>query len=198
MERKTIRPHFWKDALWVYPALMLILGAGFSVFMWRLCGGKPEWLGLSVIMNALILPIFFLLWLDNISNRAIFEENSVIFKGFLHKQTIDYKNILSISFTNLSNATLTYFNPKLGKNQSSDLFIWNYSINILIDEIKKRTGIMVNGYPDTVNRRNLRGKLWFLLIMLLTIVIIIAAMWNVPETKLINRTTSTSTSDTAE
>ncbi|MDD5341243.1 MAG: hypothetical protein PHC97_02265 [Patescibacteria group bacterium] len=182
-EIKKIKPKFFGDVLWFYPALMLIMGIGFSIFMWRLSGSKPYWPGLSVIMNILIQPIFFLLWLDNLSNRAIFEKNQLILKGFLHKKKIEYKNIRSITFSDLDPAALIYFNPKLNKNRYIQLFIWNHSINILIDEIKKRANIKVNGYPDKINRRNFYGKIWFLVIMALTIGAIDVMFWQAPELK---------------
>jgi len=178
-----IKPKFWGDTLWFYPALMLILGGGFSIFMWRLSGGKSEWLGLSVIMNLLIQPIFLLLLIDNFSNRAVFEENQLVLKGFLHKKKIEYKNIQGIAWSDLQPAVLIYFNPKINKNQYARLFIWNHSINLLIDEIKERTNIKVTGYPDKVNYRNFYAKIWFLVIMALTLGAIDAMFWQAPELK---------------
>jgi len=183
MNQIKIKPKFWGDALWVYPVSMLVLGVGFSIFMWRLSGGKPYWMGLSVIMNFLIQPIFFLLWIDNLSNRAVFEENQLVLKGFLHKKKIEYKHIRGITFSDLEPATLIHFNPKLNKNGYTRLFIWNRSINLLIDEIKKRADIKVNGYPDKVNRRNFYGKIWFLVIMALTVAAIDVMFWKTPELK---------------
>lgn len=178
-----IKPKFWADALWVYPFLMLILGMGLSVFMWRLCKGDAQWMGLSVIMNLLTQPIFLLLWIDNLSNKAIFEDNQVILKGFLHKKIIVYKDIQSIAFSDLTQPTLYYYNPKLNRQDFMNLFIWNHSINILIDEIKKRTNIKVDGYPDIVNRRNFNAKIWFLSMILLTFTIICFIFWSMPELK---------------
>lgn len=151
---------------------MLIFGIGFSIFMWLLSNGGPEWMGLSVIMNILIQPVFLLLWIDNSSNRAIFKERELILRGFLHKKVIEYKNIRAITFSDLYPAVLVYFDPKRNRNNFTQLFIWNHSINRLIDEIKKRTGIKVNGYPDKFSKRNFKGKIWFLIMMALAIAFI--------------------------
>ncbi len=177
MNKLKIKPKFWGDALWVYPALMLIFGGGMSIFMWRLSGGKPEWLGLSVLDNILIQPIFLLLCIDNLSQRAIFEEDRLVLKGLFYKKKIEYKDIRSIMFSDLQPAVLVYFNLKLNRNQSTRLFIWNHSISILIDEIKKRANIKVDGYPDKVNRRNSHAKIWFVVIMALMFVAIGVIFW---------------------
>lgn len=129
-------------------------------------------MGLSVIMNILIQPIFLLLWIDNVSNYAIFEENQLILKGFLYKTVIEYKNIRDITFTDLTQAILVHFNPKFQMNMYTRLFIWNYSIRPLIDEIRKRAGLPFHSYPDKVNRANFNGKVWFLGIMALTIAVL--------------------------
>jgi hypothetical protein len=178
-----IKSKFWSDALWFYPILMLILGGGFSVMMWRLSDSKFDWIRLSIIMNLLFQPIFLLLWIDSLSNSVIFEEKQVIFKGFFHKKKIEYANIIGISFSVLENATLVYFNQKLNRNEYMRMFIWNYSTNLVIDEIKKRTSIKVNGYPDKFNRRNLYAKIWLLVIMLLIIMTIDALFWKPIELK---------------
>ncbi len=179
--RLIIKPKFWADALWVYPTLMLVLGVGFSVFMWRLSKGDSQWMGLSVIMNFLIQPIFLLLWIDNISNKAIFEDDKMILKGFLHKKIIEYKNIQSIAFSDLTQPTLFYYNSKRNRQDFVNLFIWNHSINSLIDEIKKRANIKVDGYPDAVNHRNFNAKIWFLAMILLTMIIMCGFFWNMPD-----------------
>jgi len=179
----VIKPKFWGDALWFYPALMLVFGAGFGIMMWRLAAGKPEWIGLTVIMNFLIQPIFFLLWIDNLSNRAVFEEKQVVLKGFLHRKKIEYANIRGIFFSELENVSLAYFNPGRNRNECLRMFIWNRSINALIDEVKKRTSIKVDGYPDKVNRRNFQAKVWFLAIMFLTVAFFDVIFWQPPELK---------------
>jgi len=183
MNNLTIKPKFFRDALWVYPLLMLILGVGFSIFMWRLSKGEDYWMGLSFLMNLIIQPIFLLLWIDNVSNRAVFKEDRLILKGFLHKKEILYKDIKGIIFSDIQQPFLVYYDLKFGGNNSIQLPIWNYSINLFIDEVKKRSGIEVNGYPDKVNRINFRGKIWFVIIMALTIGVINIFFWNPPELK---------------
>lgn len=126
----------------------------------------------------------FLLWIDNLSNKAVFEDDRVILKGFLHKKIIVYKDIQSIVFSDLTQPTLYYYNPERNRQDFVNLFIWNHSINILIDEIKKHSHIKVNGYPDVVNRRNFYGKIWFLAIMLLTMVIICVVFANIQSKNL--------------
>lgn len=178
-----IKPNFWKDALWFYPTFMLIMGIGFSIFMWRLTKEDSSWLGLSVIMNLLIQPIFLLLWIDNISNRAIFEEDQLILKGFLHKKKIAYEDISEITFSDIQPANLIYFDRKIQGRKLLPLPIWNYSINLFIDEIKNRTDIKVNGYPDKINKVNFNGKIWFLVMTALTIIGMIVVVWNGADIK---------------
>lgn len=178
-----IKPKFWGDTLWFYPALMLVIGGGFGVFVWRLCHGESYWLGLCVLENLLIQPIFLLMWIDSLLNTAVFEENQLILKGFLHKKKIEYRNIVGISFSGLEQPTLIHFNPKLGKKEFTRLFVWNHSINILIDEIKKRANITVNGYPSEINKHNFSGKIWFLIIMAVTIGLLVASFWKMPGLK---------------
>lgn len=178
-----IKPKFWQDALWFYPAFMLIIGIGFSVFMWRLSRGESYWFGLSFIMNLIMQPIFLLLWIDSLSNRAIFEEDQLIIKGSLHKKKILYKDIKELGFSDLQPAYMIYFNQKLGKNMYERLFIWNYSINIFIDEVKKRTNLAINGYPTKINKMNFNGKIWFIIIMALTLILMNVAIWNADVSK---------------
>jgi len=177
----TIKPKFWGDGLWFYPALMLIFAGGFSLMMYRLMEGKPEWLGLALIMNILILPIFFLLWLDNLSNRVVFEDDQVIIKGFLHKKKIPYRHVKDITFSDLQNAGLVYFNEKRNQNDYLYLPVWNHSINLVIDEMKKRTDIQVEGYPTKVNRANFFAKIWMLVILGLVVAFFDVIFWHPPK-----------------
>lgn len=189
MERRPlkIKPKFWGDALWFYPILIVIMCGSMSVMMWRLSGGKDYWLGLAFIVSIIIAPIFLLLWIDNLSNRAVFEDDQLILKGFLHKKKIPYKDIKDITFSDLQNAGLIYFNEKKQRNDYLRLPIWNQSINALIDEIKKRAGIQVDGYPTRVNRANFFGKIWMLAILALTFVGIVWAFWTPLELKVPNQ-----------
>jgi hypothetical protein len=94
-----------------------------------------------------------------------------------------YKDIKGIIFSDIQQPFLVYYDLKFGGNNSIQLPIWNYSINLFIDEVKKRSGIEVNGYPDKVNRINFRGKIWFVIIMALTIGVI-NIIYGTPEQNL--------------
>jgi len=167
----TIKPKFWGDTLWNYPVLILILSIWFGVLMYRFSGGGDEWMGTTVIIDILVLPIFFLLWFDQLCNCVIFEDNQLILKGFLHRQKVAYQDIKDISFSDQAQPILIYFDPKLNKNNYQRLPIWNHSINILIDEIKKHTDVRVEGYPNKINRANFYGKIWMLVIITATAIL---------------------------
>lgn len=174
-----LKSNFWKDQLWFHPALILILGGGFSVLFWRISGGSEAGIVTICAMAVLVMPWFLLLWVDNLSNRVIFEDKRVIFKGLWWKKTIPYENINGLMADPLNWPAISFINPKTARADAMRLFVWCHSVTKIIEELQRRRGKFEN-YEEKVilnlAKRNAHGKIWFLLIMLVTMSFLIVGM----------------------
>jgi hypothetical protein len=156
-----IRPKFWGDGLWFNVSIILIFEVGFLLFFFSLSRDLVVSISLTLIISVIIQPIFFLLLLDQLLNCVIFNDNEVIFQGFLYKTKIAYKEITNI-LSNENNWPVIVY-QKEGKNnlQTRQMFFWAESSKKVIDELKKQTGLNII-YPEKIAKRNMHGRIWFM------------------------------------
>ncbi len=180
---QKIRPNFLKDQIWFYPVFMIIMQAIFTGFFYKISTDKSVAFSVSIIMAILIQPIFLLLFFDNISNTVYFEQDQVIFKGFLWKKIIPYKNIQALISSELVWPILIYLDPKSNKPKSMRLFVWDYSILKIIRELETRRGKF--SYSEEAIRkvanRNFWGKIWFIIIVFGTLAIVFFSLASIDK-----------------
>ena len=170
-----IRPKFWGDGVWFNAILIVIFQVGFTEFFYALMHDWIKAISFNIFFGLFYQPIFILLFLDQIFNSVVFIDEEVIFKGFLHKTRIPYKEITNIISSPSYWATIQYKNSAQSRLRFKQIFFWRISSKKIIDELKRRTGREID-YPDKIARVNQYARIWFAAIMLLTIVVMAILM----------------------
>ena len=180
MNQKIIRPHFFKDQLWFTPCMIFVILIPMSILIIKWTGDIYTALGLICIFSFIAIPFLVLIFINNISKKIILENNQVTFKSFLSKTIITSNNFQSYGFNEAGWPFIVYLDEKIQKPRQHMLFIWPFSLSKVIEGLNSH--ISPFKYDENnlrkVAKRNSSGKIWFLIIMLITFVGMIAVMWN--------------------
>jgi len=166
-----IRPKFWGDGVWFNAILIVIFQAGFTEFFYALMHDWIKAISFNIFFGLFYQPIFILLFLDQAFNSVVFTDEEVIFKGFLHKTRIPYKEITNIISSPSYWATIQYRKNAQSRLKFKQIFFWQISSKKVIDELKRRTGREID-YPNKIARANQYARIWFAAIMFLTIIVL--------------------------
>jgi hypothetical protein len=173
-----IRPKFWGDGIWTFPSLIVIFQVGFTVFFYALSHDITVAMSLSIIFGFLVQPVFIILSLDQMFNCVVFTDVEVIFKGFLHKRKIPYREITNILSSPNDWAVIQYKKDSESRIRFKQIFFWAASSKKVIDELKRRTHREID-YPERIAHSNMYARVWFVAIMFLVIVVMDCLLWGV-------------------
>jgi hypothetical protein len=167
-----MRPNFWKDQLWFYPSMIIIFHLIFSIFFSVTSKDLNGVIFINIMLIILVDPLFWLLFFDSIFNTAYFEQDKVIFKSFLWKTVIPYKNIRAFGGNEMLWPTLVYLDAKNDRTKPFRLFTWPHSITKIIQELERRCGKFANYQEDKVLKianNNRWSKVWIALIIIIVL-----------------------------
>jgi len=180
MNKQVIKPHFFKDQLWFTPCMILVIFVPMSILIIKWTGDVYTALGLICIFSFLAIPFLIFIFIENISKKVIFENGKVIFKSLLTKTTITSNNFQSYGFNEAGWPFIIYLDEKIQKPKQHMLFIWPFSLFKVIEGLNNYLSPFKYDENNLkkVAKRNSSGKFWFLIIMLITFVGMMAVMWN--------------------
>ena len=177
-----IRPKFWSDGIWFIAGEAIIILFGYPLFNYILSKNADAAMFSGTLIGLLVIPIFGLMFLDQILSRVVFTADEVIFRGLFYKHKIAYKEIVDISSSPNAWAVILYQQHKKNRqsrSQSQRIFFWAASSHKIVDELKKHTRREI-AYPDKIARANMYGRVWIAVITLITIAIVEESLWQSP------------------
>lgn len=178
-----IRPSFWRDQLWFTPGLTLVIWGTMMILMVHWSKGGPEALGLVLLMSLLILPPLILVAAGNLTSAIIFEKDRVIFRILFSKTVID-RTSFEGCYGNEAGWPILFYQDARRRRKQHPVFTWPHSLLLVMAKLKERWP-EINYDPEAlakVARRNTAGKVWFLVIMIITCVGLLVGLWNMSRT----------------